>query len=489
VPSAEQASWFGNVPWALDLGQNPMEDGLRRGRGAARQAPPKTWKDFRRAALLHKWANRGYAAPTMTSATPSVPVSLSNTLAPLRDEELRDKRIALCVSGSIAAYKACELTRLLIKKGAQVQVAMTRSALEFVGAATFAGISGKPVAIEMFGSDAIGESHVTLSANSDLVVMAPATADLLARLASGRADDLVTATALCTRCPILVAPAMHPSMWEHPATQRNVERLQQDGRVRFVGPVEGEVASGDVGFGRFADPEFILHRIVAALSPQDMKGRHIVVSAGPTFEDLDPVRFLGNRSSGKMGFALAQVAAQRGARVTLVAGPTHLDTPPDVTRVDVRSAQSMRGAIWDALGRKLDGADALIMAAAVNDFRFSEIQSEKLKRSPDTRIPQLAMNPDILAEVGSLRSGKLPVLVGFAVETDASSILQLARRKLTTKCVDVVVANLASESLGLEHNHVTLVGPDNTWELPVASKSVIASKILDFTVQALGVRV
>ena len=187
-----------------------------------------------------------------------------------------------------------------------------------------------------------------------------------------------------------------------------------------------------------------------------------------------------------MGFALAQAAAQRGAHVTLVAGPTPLETPPDVTRVDVRSAQSMRSAIWEALGRNLEAADVLIMAAAVNDFRFSEIQSEKLKRSPDTRIPQLAMNQDILAEVGAARSGAWPLLVGFAVETDAASMVQYARKKLMTKRVDVVVANLASESFGLEENHVTLVGPDYAVELPVASKSAIASKILDFAVRTLG---
>jgi len=424
----------------------------------------------------------------MNSVAPRVPSAVPWNAGASPSDALRDKRIVLCISGSIAAYKACELARLLVKRGAQVQVAMTRCALEFVGSATFAGITGKPVAVEMFGQNAIGESHVTMSANADVIVMAPATADLLARLATGRANDLVTATALCARCPILVAPAMHPSMWEHPATQRNVEQLRQDGRVSFAGPIQGEVASGDVGFGRFADPGFIVHRIVTTLTPQDLRGRRIVVSAGPTLEDLDPVRFLSNRSSGKMGFALAQAAAQRGAHVTLVAGPTPLETPPDVTRVDVRSAQSMRSAIWDALGRNLDAADVLVMAAAVNDFRFSEIQSEKLKRSPDTRIPQLAMNQDILAEVGAARSGALPLLVGFAVETDAASMVQYARKKLMTKRVDVVVANLASESFGLEENHVTLVSPEQAWELPVASKSAIATKILDFTVEALGAR-
>ena len=399
---------------------------------------------------------------------------------------LSGRRITLCVSGSIAAYKACELARLLVKLGAKVNVALTRSATQFVGAATFAGITGHPVSIEMFEDAAVGESHVTLSAESDLLVIAPATADLLARLATGRADDLVTACALCARCPILVAPAMHPSMWEHPATQRNIEQLRVDGRVKIVGPALGEVASGDVGLGRLEEPEIILHHVIAALSPQDLKSRHVVVSAGPTLEDMDPVRFLGNRSSGKMGFALAQCAAQRGARVTLVAGPTHLPTPPDVTRVDVRSALSMRSALWEALGSQLDGADILIMAAAVSDFRSSEIQTEKLKRNPNTKIPQLAMNPDILAEIGAERRGSVPLLIGFAVETNSDALIASARSKLSSKHVDLVVANLAERAFGLDENHVTLVTKTEQSELPVDSKSNLASRILDWAVASLG---
>jgi phosphopantothenoylcysteine decarboxylase / phosphopantothenate---cysteine ligase len=419
----------------------------------------------------------------MTSVTP--PHLESNNPGTCRNARLADKRVALCVTGSIAAYKACEVARLLIKSGAQVQAAMTHSALEFVGVATLAGITGKPVAVELFGNT-VGESHVTLSAHSDVLVIAPATADLLARLATGRADDLVTATALCARCPVIVAPAMHPSMWEHPATQRNVEQLRADGRIRFVGPVSGEVASGDVGLGRFADPELILHAVLCALTPQDLRDRHVVVSAGPTLEDLDPVRYLGNRSSGKMGFAIARAAAQRGAKVTLLAGPTHLPSPPDVTRIDVRSAQSMRVAIWEVLGAQLDRADILVMAAAVSDFRFSEIQKEKLKRSPDTRIPQLAMNPDILAEIGAARRGSKPLLVGFAVETDAQTLVASARKKLSTKRVDLVVANLANESLGLDENRVTLVTPERELQLPAASKSELAMQILDWVTSTAG---
>jgi phosphopantothenoylcysteine decarboxylase/phosphopantothenate--cysteine ligase len=423
----------------------------------------------------------------MTSVKPNDPRASAEVQRPANASvRLSGRRITLCVSGSIAAYKACELARLLIKAGAKVNVTMTRSATQFVGAATFAGITGQPVSIEMFEASAAGESHVTLSSEADLLVIAPATADLLARLATGRADDLVTACALCARCPIIVAPAMHPSMWDHPATQRNIEQLRSDGRIKVVGPARGEVASGDVGFGRLEEPDVLLHYVVAALSPQDLKERHVVVSAGPTLEDMDPVRFLGNRSSGKMGFALAQCAAQRGARVTLVAGPTHLPTPPDVTRVDARSALSMRSALWEALGSQLERADILIMAAAVSDFRSSEIQTEKLRRSPNTKIPQLAMNPDILAEIGAERRGKMPLLIGFAVETNSDALIASARGKLSSKHVDLVVANLAKESFGLDENHVTLVTKAGESRLPVNSKSNLASQILDWAVASLG---
>jgi phosphopantothenoylcysteine decarboxylase/phosphopantothenate--cysteine ligase len=423
----------------------------------------------------------------MTSVTPNDPRTGTEGERPAdAHSRLFGRRITLCVSGSIAAYKACELARLLVKLGAKVSVAMTRSATEFIGTATFSGITGLPTTVDMFAEASVGESHISLTTNSDLLVIAPATADLLARLASGRADDLVTACALCARCPIIVAPAMHPSMWEHPATQRNIAQLHADGRVKIVGPAHGEVASGDVGLGRLEQPESILHHIVAALSPQDLRTRHVVVSAGPTLEDLDPVRFLGNRSSGKMGFALAQCAAQRGARVTLVAGPTHLPSPPDVTRIDVRSALSMRTALWQALGSQLDSADILVMAAAVSDFRSSEVQTEKLRRNPNTKIPQLAMNPDILAEIGAERRGTNPLLIGFAVETNANALITSARGKLSSKHVDLVVANLAEQSFGLDENHLTLVTKAGETQLPVNSKSNLASQILDWAVAALG---
>ncbi len=244
--------------------------------------------------------------------------------------------IVLAVSGSIAAYKAVEVARLLKKAGARVIPLLTRSAKEFIGPQTFSGITGEPVVEDMFDPTFAGEKHVELGRSADLVLIVPATADLLARLAAGRADDLVTALVLCASCPILAAPAMHPRMWAHPATKRNVATIQADGRVTLVGPVDGDVASGERGLGRLAEPEEIVRAALSHFEARDLAGLRIVVTAGPTVEDLDPVRFLGNRSTGKMGFALAERAAARGASVTLVAGPVSLATPHGVRRIDVR---------------------------------------------------------------------------------------------------------------------------------------------------------
>ena len=259
------------------------------------------------------------------------------------------------MTGSIAAYKAAEIARLLIKAGARVVPAMTASGARFLGPVTLAGITGEPVLSDMWSPSATGETHIHLSERADVVAIAPATADLLARLAQGRADDLVTALALCARGPVIAAPAMHPRMWSHPATQRNVAELAAQGRVALVGPVSGEVASGDEGLGRMAEPSAIVATIVAAIGPRNLVGHHVVVTAGPTLEDLNPVRFIGNRSSGRMGFAVAERAAARGAKVTLVAGPVALATPHGVSRVDVRSVESLRAALWRSLGADLSG--------------------------------------------------------------------------------------------------------------------------------------
>lgn len=396
---------------------------------------------------------------------------------------LAGKRVALGVSGSIAAYKAVLLLRLLLKEGARVETILTRAAAEFVGSATFAGLSGSAPHTDMFARGVAGELHVELAARSDLLLLVPATADLLSRLASGRADDLLTATVLCARCPVLAAPAMHPAMWSHPATQRNVTRLREDGRVELLGPVDGEVASGEHGLGRMLEPEALLERAVARLAPQDLRGRHVVVTAGPTLEDIDPVRFLGNRSSGKMGFAIAERASARGARVTLVTGPVTLSTPEGVQRIDVRGARSMRDALWQTLGQDLGGADVLVMCAAVGDFRPAETSTTKLKREQQHMALELVQNPDILAEVGRARTGSTPLLVGFAVEASApASVLQYARGKLTSKGVDLIVANHASDAFGKDDNRATFVTPGGDEALPLLPKRELADRLLSWIV-------
>jgi phosphopantothenoylcysteine decarboxylase/phosphopantothenate--cysteine ligase len=351
----------------------------------------------------------------------------ANGTMPRAQGPLPGKTVVLCVTGSIAAYKAVELARLLGKAGARVLPVMTASAARFVGPVTLAGITGEAVATDMWDSSYPGEMHVRLAEQADLVAIVPATADILARLAHGRADDLTTAVALCARGPVIAAPAMHPRMWEHPAVQRNVAELASQKRVTLAGPVAGEVASGDVGVGRMAEPEAILGAIATALSPRDLAGMRVVVTAGPTLEDLDPVRFVGNRSTGKMGFACAERAAARGAEVTLLAGPVTLATPHGVKRVDVRGAVAMQAALWQALGTDLSRADALVMAAAVADHRPTEISATKLKKKGDERVTlELVKNPDLLAEIGAARRGRRPVLVGFA--TTMSTFFSLSLR-------------------------------------------------------------
>ena len=392
----------------------------------------------------------------------------------------RRPTIVLAVSGSIAAYKAIEVARQLLKRGARVIPVMTRSACEFVGPTTLSGITGEAVRREMFDPSFPGELHVELAREADLVLIVPATADLLARLAEGRADDLVTALALCARGPVLAAPAMHPRMWSHPATTRNVATLAADGRIELLGPVEGEVASGEVGVGRLMDPEAIASAALARLQPRDLSGLRLVVTAGPTIEDLDPVRFLGNRSTGKMGFAVAARAAARGADVTLVAGPVTLATPPGVRRVDVRSALSMQRALADALGPELDRADALVMTAAVADYRPAVESPSKVKRSAEDATIALVPNPDLLAEIGAARKGARPVLVGFAVETDTDErVIAYARGKLASKRCDMVVANHASDAFGRDDNRVAIVTKDAAEALPVQSKKDLADRLLD----------
>ena len=406
---------------------------------------------------------------------------------------LAGKTVALAVTGSIAAYKAVEVARLCIKAGAKVLPLMTASAQRFVGPLTLAGITGEAVATDMWDPSFSGEMHVSIAARADVIVIVPATADLLARLAQGRADDLVTATVLCARGPVLAAPAMHPRMWGHPATRKNVEELAAQGRVKLVGPVEGMVASGESGMGRMAEPAVIVEAIEEALragtgTARDLVGRRIVVTAGPTHEAIDPVRYLGNRSSGRMGFAIAARAVARGASVTLIAGPVGLATPQGITRVDVESAAEMQGAVDEAMGRDLGNADALVMAAAVADFRAAHASDTKIKKDGEALAIALAKNPDILAAIGARRSGKRPVLVGFALETgDDALVLAYAKAKVAAKKVDFVVANAAHESLGHATNRVAFVSSGGE-AMPFATgtKEDIADRILGEIAERLG---
>ena len=396
---------------------------------------------------------------------------------------LSGRRLALAVTGSIAAYKAPSILRLLKKSGATVELVLSRAATEFVGAATFQGLNGKPPYTELFDRSRGGELHVDIAKQTELVLIAPATADLLARLAAGRADDLVAALALSATCPVLVAPAMHPNMWNHPATQRNVETLRRDGHVHFVGPVDGEVASGDSGVGRMAEPEAIVAAVLARFAARDLEGRKLVITAGPTLEPIDPVRALSNRSSGKMGFSLAERARDRGAAVTLITGPVALSTPPGVRRIDIDSALSLRAALWDTLGADLTQADALIMAAAVADYRPLNPSTTKLTRVGSLTL-ELESNPDLLAEVGHSRKSARPVLIGFALETDSDErITARAREKLLKKRVDLVVANHAAESLGRDDTRVLLVENDSTRAFDAISKRDAADHILDWLVE------
>jgi phosphopantothenoylcysteine decarboxylase / phosphopantothenate---cysteine ligase len=394
----------------------------------------------------------------------------------------RSRKVALAVCGSIAAYKAVVIARELIARGVKVTPVMTASAVHFVGPLTLSGICGTAVVRDMFDSAYAGEVHIDLAASVDLVLIAPATADLLARLVAGRADDIVTALALSADGPVLAAPAMHTRMWTHPATQRNVTTLRADGRVKLVGPVEGPLASGESGMGRLADPDHIVAAVLAELEggTRDLVGVRLVVTAGPTIEDLDPVRFLSNRSTGRMGFALAARAVSRGAAVTLVTGPVELATPNGVRRVDVRSAREMKAALATALGPDLGAADALVMSAAVADYTPREPYANKMKKAGDTLSLELTRTPDLLADIGATRQGTRPVLVGFAVETAEPDVLvAYAQKKLREKRVDLVVANPATEAFAADTNRATFVTEDSAESLPLMSKLALADQILD----------
>jgi phosphopantothenoylcysteine decarboxylase / phosphopantothenate---cysteine ligase len=402
-------------------------------------------------------------------------------------------RVVLGVSGGIAAYKACELLRRFAESGHDVTVVPTAAALEFVGAPTWAALSGHPVATDVW-HDVHEVPHVRIGQTADLVVVAPATADLIAKAAHGLADDLLTNTLLTARCPVVFAPAMHTEMWEHPATQDNVATLRRRGAL-VIEPAEGRLTGADTGKGRFPDPVeiFEVARDVLARAASstllDLAGRHVVVSAGGTREYLDPVRFLGNRSSGLQGYALARTAAARGAEVTLVAANVTLPDPAGVKVVRVETTGQLREAVLAAAA----GADAVVMAAAPADYRPSQVETSKMKKAEDGSAPavQLMQNPDILLELSTDRPHEGAVIVGFAAETgdETGSVLEHARAKLARKGCDLLVVNDVSQGrvFGSPDNEaVVLESTGESTTVPRGSKSALAHVIWDRVVARLG---
>lgn len=395
-------------------------------------------------------------------------------------------KVVLGVSGGIAAYKACELLRRFTESGHDVRVVPTDSALHFVGAATWSALSGNPVSTEVW--DSVHEvPHVRIGQHADLVVVAPATADMLAKAAHGLADDLLTNTLLTARCPVVFAPAMHTEMWEHPATQENVATLRRRGAV-VVEPAVGRLTGIDTGKGRLPDPGEIFEvcrRVLArGVTAPDLAGRHVVVSAGGTREPLDPVRYLGNRSSGKQGYALARAAAARGARVTLIEANTGLPDPAGVDIVRVGTAVQLREAVVKAAA----DADAVVMAAAVADFRPATYATGKIKKADDGGAPtvELVRNPDILAEISADRALPGQVVVGFAAETD--DVLANGRHKLRRKGCDLLVVNEVGErkTFGSEENEAVVLAADGTeTPVPYGPKEALAETVWDLVVPRL----
>jgi phosphopantothenoylcysteine decarboxylase/phosphopantothenate--cysteine ligase len=384
------------------------------------------------------------------------------------------KRILLGVSGGIAAYKAAELARRLVSGGAKVKVVMTRSAQEFVTPLTFQALTGEKVATTMFGPGSEPLEHVALGQEVDALVLAPATANLLGKMAAGIGDDLLTTILLAANKPILVCPAMNCEMWANAAVQENVARLRDRG-LTVLQPEAGELACGAVGYGRLPEVETIVEALARLVSPQDLTGRRILVTAGPTHEDLDPVRFLTNRSSGKQGYALAKVARRRGAEVCLISGPSHLSAPYGVELVEVRSAREM----LDAVLARFPQTEALLMAAAVGDYHPGGCAEHKIKRGPEELGVKLTPNPDILKEVAGLK--KKQVVVGFAAET--RDLEAAARRKLEDKGLDLIVANQVNRpdsGFAVDTNEVTIIGKKKLLvRLPLLSKEEVAEKVLD----------
>jgi phosphopantothenoylcysteine decarboxylase/phosphopantothenate--cysteine ligase len=387
---------------------------------------------------------------------------------------LMNRRILLGVSGGIAAYKSAELIRRLQDLGADVRVVMTRAAQEFITPLTLQALSGNPVHLDLLDPAAeAAMGHIELARWADLIVIAPASADLISRLTHGKGDDLLTTVCLARRSDLVIAPAMNEAMWHHQATQDNLAALQEQG-VHQIGPAAGGQACGDVGMGRMSEPATLAEDISQLFETGSLAGKTVVITAGPTREAIDPVRYVSNHSSGKMGYAIAQSAIDAGAKVILISGPTALGCPDRVTRVDVTSAQEMHQATM----AQIDSCDIFIASAAVADFRPIAIAEQKMKKTgQDTMTIEMVKNPDIVADVAQ-RVNK-PFVVGFAAETN--DVLNYARDKMQRKKLDMVIANDVSDStigFNTDHNAVTIVTADQDTVLPEASKSQLASTIV-----------
>jgi len=393
--------------------------------------------------------------------------------------ELNGKRIVLGVTGGIAAYKAAELVRLLVRQGAEVQVAMTEGAGHFVTTTTFQALSGKPVFTDQWDrAMPNGMAHIDLSRQADLILVAPATADFLARIAHGLADDLLATMVLARACPLLVAPAMNLQMWQNPATQRNVAQLAADG-VGLLGPASGAQACGEVGPGRMLEPEEIVERVIEFLTPKWLAGRRVLMTAGPTFEAIDPVRGITNLSSGRMGYAIARAARQAGADVTLVSGPVALPPPFGVEPIKVRSALEMHGEV---MARAAD-ADIFIGVAAVADYRVANAAEHKLKKDHGG-VPaiELVENPDILAEVAALPGA--PFCVGFAAES--RNLEEYAQRKREKKKIPLIAGNLIQDGFGGDDNRLVLFDDNGSHPLVPASKDALARQLIEHIAKLTG---
>ena len=393
-------------------------------------------------------------------------------------EQTNAKRIVLGLTGGIAAYKVAELARLLIKQGVDVQVAMTEAACHFITPATMQALSGKPVLTSQWGDSGNGMAHISLSRAADAIVIAPATADFIAKLAHGLADDLLSTLCLARDCPLLIAPAMNRQMWESPATQRNIAQLKADGVV-ILGPDSGVQACGEEGLGRMLEAVQLAQSIVASLQPKSLSGVKLLLTAGPTYEAIDAVRGITNRSSGKMGYAIARAALELGAEVTLVSGPVALDVPHGALLVQVQSALEM----FEAVKERAADCDIFIGVAAVADYRVAQASAQKIKKSAGNLTLELVPNPDILAYVAALP--KPPFCVGFAAESENLKVY--AEQKRRAKKLPLLAANIAQEAIGADDNELILFDDAGEHLLPRSDKLTQARALLDHIIKLMKI--